>query len=134
MSKINSSYKEILQDNSRLEEGLKKSENNIKKIKEKMKIQTVNFQDDTRLLEEKMLLLQKENCHKSHKINFMLEKIESDCVKWNRIENDLKDEINNLNMLILESKSQIKVKDEAISKMRYMYVCYYCDQTRSFFT
>lgn len=130
VSKINSSYKEILQDNSRLEEGLRKSENNIKKIKEKMKIQSVNYQEDTRLWEEKLLLLQKDNCHKSHKINFMLEKIESDCVKWNRIENDLKDEINNLNILILESKSQIKVKDEAISKMRYvmLFLLFLCRQ------
>ena len=57
-------------------------------------------------------------CSDLHLTKRKLEKIESDCQRWNCIENDLKDEINNLNMLLLESKGQIKVKDEAISKMR----------------
>ena len=117
-SKITLSYKDLLKANAELEENTRKSENNIIKIKEKMKFHSGRHKEEVRQLEERLMLVQKENCHKSHKINFMLEKIESDCQKWNRIENDLKDEINKLNLLLLESKSQIKVKDEAICKMR----------------
>ena len=118
LGKITLSYKDLLKANAKLEENTRKSENNIIKIKEKMKFQSGKHKEEVRQLEEKLVLVEKENCHKSHKIHFMLEKIESDCHKWNRIENDLKDEINNLNLLLLESKSRIKVKDEAICKMR----------------
>ena len=117
-SKLTTGYKELLKGNAVLEEDIRKSENNMTKMKEKVKYQSAKHKEEVRQLEEKLMSVQKDNCHKSHKINFMLQKIESDCQKWNRIENDLKDEINSLNLLLFDAKSQIKVKDDAICKMR----------------
>ena len=99
LSKMTFSYKDLLKNNADLEEDLRKSENNIKKIKEKMKFQSGKHKDDIRQVEEKLIFLQKDNCHKSHKISFMLEKIESDCQRWNCIENDLKEKCTNHSLI-----------------------------------
>ena len=119
LEKMSEEYKVLLLDNERLEVELRQSEQNLVKMEDKMKNQVQKQDDDHRNVEEKMKAVQKESSQKSHKINFLLKKIESDCEEWNSIETDLKREICDLNSLLSEKQNLLTEKEQTIQEIRY---------------
>ena len=116
--KMSQDFRDLLLVNEKLEIDLQQSEDNTTKFREKMKNQSSKHKEDINKLEVQITKVQKENCLKSHKINFLLEKIKNDCEKWNHIERDLKMEISNLNQLLEEKQKLLNKKDETIVKIR----------------
>ena len=116
--KMSQDFRELLLINEKLEIDLQQSEDKTTKFREKEKNQSSKHKENINKLELQITKLQKENCLKSHKINFLLEKIKNDCEKWNHIERDLKIEIFNLTQSLDENKKLLNKKDEAIIKMR----------------
>ena len=118
LDKISEDYKNLLIKTEKIEIELEDSENNVFKIKETFRNQSLRHKEDINKLEQKITKVQKENFLKSHKINFLLEKIESDCEKWNNIELELKKEIQNLNSKLMEQQKLLKEKETTIEKIR----------------
>ena len=118
LNKLSLDFKDLLLCNESLKEDLLKSEENAVKISEKIKNQSMRHREDINKLELKITKVQKENCLKSHKISFLLEKIQSDCETWNKIESSLKNEISNLNAILGEKENLLSQKDETIAKIR----------------
>ena len=116
--KMSQDFKDLLLTNEKLEIDLQQSEDNVTKFKEKMKNQSSRHKEDINKLGQQITKVQKENCLKSHKINFLLEKIENDCDKWNHIERDLKMEISSLSLMLTEKQELLNKKDETIVKIR----------------
>ena len=129
-------FKSLLLNNERLEVDLQEAENNVVIFNEKIKNQSLRHKEDINKLEQQITRAQKENCLKSHKIGFLLEKIENDCEKWNCIENDLKKEICHLNLLLTEKQQLLNERNETIDKIRYLYLrafIWHCNYTIFFF-
>ena len=118
LNKLSLDFKDLLLCNESLNGDLLKSEENAVKISEKIKNQSMRHREDINKLELKITKVQKENCLKSHKISFLLEKIQSDCETWNKIESSLKNEISNLNAILGEKENLLSQKDETIAKIR----------------
>ena len=118
LNKLSLDFKDLFLCNESLKEDLLKSEENAVKISEKIKNQSMRHREDINKLELKITKVQKENCLKSHKISFLLEKIQSDCETWNKIESSLKMEISNLNAILGEKENLLSQKDETIAKIR----------------
>ena len=116
--KMSQDFRDLLLVNEKLEIDLQQSEDNTTKLREKMKNQSSKHKEDINKLEVQITKVQKENCLKSHKINFLLEKIKNDCEKWNHIERDLKMEISNLSQMLEEKQKLLNKKDETIVKIR----------------
>ena len=118
LNKLSLDFKDLLLCNESLNGDLLKSEENAVKISEKIKNQSMRHREDINKLELKITKVQKENCLKSHKISFLLEKIQSDCETWNKIESSLKNEISNLNAILGEKENLLSQKEETIAKIR----------------
>ena len=118
LNKLSLDFKDLLLCNESLNGDLLKSEENAVKISEKIKNQSMRHREDINKLELKITKVQKENCLKSHKISFLLEKIQSDCETWDKIESSLKNEISNLNAILGEKENLLSQKDETIAKIR----------------
>ena len=132
LSNMSHDFKSLLLNNERLEVDLQEAENNVVIFNEKIKNQSLRHKEDINKLEQKITRAQKENCLKSHKIGFLLEKIENDCEKWNCIENDLKKEICHLNLLLTEKQQLLNERNETIDKIRYLYLrafIWHCNYT-----
>ena len=119
LEKLSQDFKLLLLNNERLEVDLQQSEQNVVQLRDKIKNQSGKQSQENNRLEEKISAIQKESNQKSHKINFLLEKIESDCEKWNMIENDLKKEICDLHSVLTEKQNLLAEKEKTILKIRY---------------
>ena len=121
LEQMTSDYENLLVQNEEYTCDLKNSEDLILNLEEKIKDQSQRHKEDINKIEQKIARVQKDNLLKSHKINFLLEKIESDCEKWNSIENDLNKEISSLNSALSLKERLLSEKNETIAKIRYFY-------------